>query len=148
MLCQDFTAGRFSFLSGLSTSKAGPETNTYEQRLGSLRASGEPHGLCEEEVEHEKPFVLDGMNKKRSAQISANDVCSSLHSLRNFPEDRGTVTGLAKSFVGLSAAIYTQIYIGVFAPQVDRFVLLIAILPALVGLAGAVTLTRLGPLSV
>eukprot|EP00243_Klebsormidium_subtile_P011987 TRINITY_DN706_c0_g1_i2.p1 TRINITY_DN706_c0_g1~~TRINITY_DN706_c0_g1_i2.p1 ORF type:complete len:601 (+),score=104.52 TRINITY_DN706_c0_g1_i2:271-2073(+) len=72
------------------------------------------------------------------------DTAAVVSSLRNFPDDRGTVAGLVKCFVGLSAAIYTQIYIGLFAPKVDHFVLLIAILPAVVGLA-VMTIIKLVP---
>jgi hypothetical protein len=37
--------------------------------------------------------------------------------VRNFPSHRGAVVGLTKGFIGLSGAIFTQIYYAAFAPD-------------------------------
>lgn len=55
-------------------------------------------------------------------------------SLRNFPAHRGTVLGIMKSGVGLSSAVYTAAYTGMFAPKVNNFILFLAIVPAAIGL--------------
>lgn len=38
------------------------------------------------------------------------DTSSLVTSVRNFPNDRGFVVGVLKSFLGLSSSIYTSIY--------------------------------------
>jgi MFS family permease len=56
--------------------------------------------------------------------------------LRNFPANRGTVLGIIKSGVGLSASVYTAAYSGLFQPRADHFILFLAVVPSLVSLVG------------
>jgi MFS family permease len=58
--------------------------------------------------------------------------------LRNFPAHRGTVVGLIKASVGLSAALYSTLYSGFLAPRgADGFLFLAGTAPACVALAAA-----------
>ncbi|EFJ44963.1 hypothetical protein VOLCADRAFT_94778, partial [Volvox carteri f. nagariensis] len=43
------------------------------------------------------------------------DTTAIVTNVRNFPRDRGTVVGILKAFVGLSASIYSSIYAATFA---------------------------------
>ncbi|KAL0906285.1 hypothetical protein M5K25_024768 [Dendrobium thyrsiflorum] len=51
--------------------------------------------------------------------------------MRNFPYSRGTVAGILKGYIGLSAAVYTLIYTGVLDHSPSKLLLLLALgLPA------------------
>ncbi|XP_077238003.1 major facilitator superfamily protein [Tasmannia lanceolata] len=47
--------------------------------------------------------------------------------MRNFPLSRGTVAGILKGYVGLSAAVYTEIYTGVLGNSPQRLLLLLTL---------------------
>jgi hypothetical protein len=49
--------------------------------------------------------------------------------VRNFPNDRGFVVGVLKSFLGLSSSVYTSIYVAFFEPDAVAFLLMLALLP-------------------
>ncbi|DBA83628.1 hypothetical protein WJX77_000101 [Trebouxia sp. C0004] len=53
-------------------------------------------------------------------------------SVRNFPNERGTVVGLLKACVGLSASVYTSIYVGFEEPDAITYLLYLAFIPAIV----------------
>lgn len=53
-------------------------------------------------------------------------------SVRNFPSNRGPVVGLLKGYIGLSGAIFTQLYLALYAPDKDAFLLMASWLPSLV----------------
>lgn len=59
-----------------------------------------------------------------------SDVSCVATNMRNFPNERGTVVGLMKAYVGLSASIYTTMYYAFFAPNSVAFLPFLAIAPA------------------
>eukprot|EP00897_Mesotaenium_endlicherianum_P009638 jgi/Mesen1/8702/ME000052S08128 len=50
--------------------------------------------------------------------------------VKNFPASRGPVVGLLKGYIGLGGAIFTQIYLALYAPDRDAFLFLASWLPA------------------
>ncbi|KAK9862055.1 hypothetical protein WJX84_008210 [Apatococcus fuscideae] len=54
--------------------------------------------------------------------------------IRNFPFEKGTIAGILKGFLGLSASICTTIYIGLFKPDQQSFLLFLALFPAALAL--------------
>lgn len=70
--------------------------------------------------------------------------------VRNFPLSRGTVVGAMKGMVGLSAAIFTQVYTAFLAPNQSSFLLLLAVMPTgivltFMGLVRSVSRSRTFP---
>lgn len=54
---------------------------------------------------------------------------------RNFPQSGGIVAGIVVGFIGLSGAIFAQLYDTFLAPNTAGFLWMLAVLPALVALA-------------
>jgi hypothetical protein len=55
--------------------------------------------------------------------------------MRNFPHSRGTVVGILKGFVGLSAAIFAQVYVALLSSNSTLLLLFLAVVPTAVCLA-------------
>ncbi|KAJ6682226.1 putative NODULIN-LIKE PROTEIN [Salix koriyanagi] len=65
--------------------------------------------------------------------------------MRNFPKNRGPVSGILKGYVGLSTAIFTDICTALFSSNPSAFLLILAIVPAVICLAAIIFLRETTP---
>ncbi|MCL7043195.1 hypothetical protein MKW94_014809 [Papaver nudicaule] len=55
-------------------------------------------------------------------------------SVKNFPDNRGTLIGLLKGFTGLSGAVMMQLYLAIYGNDSNSLILFIAWLPAVIAI--------------
>ncbi|KAJ7967179.1 protein NUCLEAR FUSION DEFECTIVE 4-like [Quillaja saponaria] len=65
--------------------------------------------------------------------------------IRNFKKNRGPVSGILKGFIGLSTAIFTDLCSALFSDDPASFLLMLAIIPFVVCLAGVFFLREAPP---
>ncbi|KAH9308244.1 hypothetical protein KI387_036155 [Taxus chinensis] len=74
-------------------------------------------------------YICIGANSQTFANTGALVTC-----VKNFPQSRGSVLGILKGFVGLSGAIFTQIYHAIYGNDDRGVILLLGVLPSAVTL--------------
>ncbi|CAB4287811.1 unnamed protein product [Prunus armeniaca] len=67
--------------------------------------------------------------------------------MRNFAKNRGPVSGILKGYVGLSTAIFTDLCTALFSSNPSKFLLMLAIVPAIVCLTAVLFLKETEPAS-
>ncbi|KAL6224483.1 hypothetical protein ACLB2K_003338 [Fragaria x ananassa] len=67
--------------------------------------------------------------------------------IRNFTKNRGPVSGICKGYVGLSTAIFTDLCTSLFSSSPCKFLLMLAIVPAIVCIAACIFLQETPPAS-
>ncbi|OVA19634.1 Nodulin-like [Macleaya cordata] len=65
--------------------------------------------------------------------------------MRNFRKNRGPVSGILKGYVGLSTAIFTDLCTALFSDSPSKFLLMLAIIPAVVCLGAIIFLREVPP---